>query len=224
MRRGFTLIELLVVIAIIAVLAAILFPVFARAREKARQAACSSNVRQLGLAFLLYVSDYDGLLPMSTSNPDRRCEGYWWFEALDPYVRNSQVYACPSGNPLNFTQRCTCSVLTHYHERYPHLVGDRATYTYDLWDTGPTYSSAPLDQVERPVGKFLIGDGLCYHWHLWDTAMDPAKCGLDLPTWGAIVTAPHVAPHNEGYIVTFLDGHTKWRAAGTMTEDMFLIP
>src|ERR1043165_533038 len=62
-RRGFTLIELLVVIAIIAILAAILFPVFAQAREKARQAACMSNLRQIGLAFAQYVQDYDELLP-----------------------------------------------------------------------------------------------------------------------------------------------------------------
>ncbi len=62
-RRGFTLIELLVVIAIIAILAAILFPVFARAREKARQASCLSNLKQLGLAMLMYVQDYDGVFP-----------------------------------------------------------------------------------------------------------------------------------------------------------------
>jgi prepilin-type N-terminal cleavage/methylation domain-containing protein len=223
-QRAFTLIELLVVIAIIAVLAAILFPVFARAREKARQASCGSNLRQLGVAFTMYAGDYDGCLPLSTSNPDRRCEGYWWYEALAPYVRNRQLYACPTGNPLNFTHTCTCSVRTHYYERYPHLVGARATYTYGLWDGGPTYSALPIDSVQHPAEKFLIGDGLCYHWHRWDAPMDPAKCGLDLPTWGAIVTTPRVAPHSGGYAITFIDGHTKWCGAGAMTEAMFLVP
>ena len=70
-RRGFTLIELLVVIAIIAILAAILFPVFARAREKARQASCASNVRQLGMAYLMYLSDNDGLYPAPCHRADR---------------------------------------------------------------------------------------------------------------------------------------------------------
>jgi prepilin-type N-terminal cleavage/methylation domain-containing protein/prepilin-type processing-associated H-X9-DG protein len=226
MRCGFTLVELLVVIAILAVLAAILFPVFARAREKGRQASCTSNLRQLGTAFHLYVADYDSRLPLSTTDYYQRCQGFWWYESLDPYVRNSQVYACPSGGPGNFSNRCNCSVQTGYLGRYPHLMDGKATYTYDLWDTanGPRYSGLKLDQVSRPAEKFLIGDGLCYHWHVWDLPMDPTKTGLPPQTWGAIVTDPEVAPHNGGYGITFLDGHTKWRAAPMMTEDLFAVP
>jgi prepilin-type N-terminal cleavage/methylation domain-containing protein len=90
MRKGFTLIELLVVIAIIAILAAILFPVFAKAREKARQASCASNLKQIALAILWYAQDYD-----------ERTQGYQggvgsWHLLIEPYVKNTQVFACPS--------------------------------------------------------------------------------------------------------------------------------
>ena len=88
MRRckGFTLIELLVVIAIIAILAAILFPVFARAREKARQASCLSNEKQLALGLLMYCQDYDEQMPASDD----------WATVIYPYIRNSEILNCPS--------------------------------------------------------------------------------------------------------------------------------
>jgi prepilin-type N-terminal cleavage/methylation domain-containing protein/prepilin-type processing-associated H-X9-DG protein len=110
MRRGFTLIELLVVIAIIAILAAILFPVFARAREKARQTSCLSNLKQLALASVMYRTDYDGtMMPwmhyipgydmfgvMQNSGDMLSTYNYWplW---LMPYVKNNQIFFCPSG-------------------------------------------------------------------------------------------------------------------------------
>ena len=94
MKRGFTLIELLVVIAIIAILAAILFPVFAKAREKARQASCLSNVRQLMTAILSYAQDYDESLPLT---PDPGAMSYlWWDITVQPYIKNTQVLVCPS--------------------------------------------------------------------------------------------------------------------------------
>src|SRR6476619_5756502 len=100
-RRGFTLIELIVVIAIIAILAAILFPVFARAREKARQAQCASNYRQIGTALTMYCQDYDEILPL-----------YWDVNTpeiiIQPYVKNLEIVRrCPSaqdivtGSPTN---------------------------------------------------------------------------------------------------------------------------
>jgi prepilin-type N-terminal cleavage/methylation domain-containing protein/prepilin-type processing-associated H-X9-DG protein len=91
-RRAFTLIELLVVIAIIAILAAILFPVFAKAREKGRQASCLSNLKQIGLGMIQYTQDYDELLPGN----------YWgnssttWMANIQPYIKNYQIYGCPS--------------------------------------------------------------------------------------------------------------------------------
>jgi len=85
-RRGFTLIELLVVIAIIAILAAILFPVFARARENARKANCASNLKQIGLAILAYAQDYDEMLPKySLKNVPTTAND--WHEVIDPYIK-----------------------------------------------------------------------------------------------------------------------------------------
>jgi prepilin-type N-terminal cleavage/methylation domain-containing protein/prepilin-type processing-associated H-X9-DG protein len=95
MKKGFTLIELLVVIAIIAILAAILFPVFSRAREKARQTSCLSNLKQLGLAFLQYAQDYDECFPMLRTYPATGSALlYPW--TLEPYHRNWQIWYCPS--------------------------------------------------------------------------------------------------------------------------------
>src|ERR1700753_2397885 len=82
-RSGFTLIELLVVIAIIAILAAILFPVFAQAREKARQTTCVSNMKQIGLAVLMYANDYDEQLPWGYADPIRTT----WYDLVEPYVK-----------------------------------------------------------------------------------------------------------------------------------------
>ena len=104
--KGFTLIELLVVIAIIAILAAILFPVFARARESARRASCLSNLKQLGLAALMYCQDYDETLPACCAFPG----GAWavapyysipFKDCLTPYVKNEQIWRCPTGAKID---------------------------------------------------------------------------------------------------------------------------
>ncbi len=96
--EGFTLIELLVVIAIIAILAAILFPVFSQVRDKARQASCTSNLKQLGLAYSMYREDYDGHFPPAWSFPNgwNQCPQLTWMDFCQPYIRNVQIFACPS--------------------------------------------------------------------------------------------------------------------------------
>src|SRR5512143_91359 len=90
-KRGFTLIELLVVIAIIAILAAILFPVFAKAREKARTSACQSNLKQMALAMRMYAGDYDDCFVLTLDQAPRT-----WTRRLYPYVKDRAIYGCPS--------------------------------------------------------------------------------------------------------------------------------
>src|ERR1043166_5863798 len=98
-ERGFTLIELLVAIAIIAILAAILFPVFAQAREKARAISCLSNMKQLGTSLAMYATDYDGSL-MQTSYEHPTLKIHWSY-IVQPYVKNQQIFVCPSdSNPV----------------------------------------------------------------------------------------------------------------------------
>ena len=119
MKKGFTLIELLVVIAIIAILAAILFPVFAQAREKARASSCLSNTKQFGTALILYMDDYDetypphssldpSTVPTDPNSPSNKFSGHWsdwwisvkysnWMDSLYPYVKNNSMFVCPSG-------------------------------------------------------------------------------------------------------------------------------
>lgn len=95
-RPGFTLIELLTVIAIIGILTALLFPVFAKAREQARKASCASNLRQLGVALLLYVSDHDQKLPTMAAKPTVTPDLPRMPDVLWPYTKSQQVYACPN--------------------------------------------------------------------------------------------------------------------------------
>ena len=106
-KRGFTLIELLVVIAIIAILASILFPVFAQAREKARQASCSSNIKQMANAVLMYAQDFDGFYPQLHLSPGPRPDIFeirYWYLLLPAYVKNFSIYVCPScGSDTKYT-------------------------------------------------------------------------------------------------------------------------
>ena len=104
MKKGFTLIELLVVIAVIAILAAIIFPVFAKAREKARQAACASNEKQIGLAISQYVQDNDEIMvPRNVS--DGGPYDHVWTQIMQPYVKSQHVFQCPS-NPRGGQSLC----------------------------------------------------------------------------------------------------------------------
>jgi prepilin-type N-terminal cleavage/methylation domain-containing protein len=107
-HKGFTLIELLVVIAIIAILAAILFPVFAKAREKARQSTCQNNLKQLGIGFTQYTNDFDEKFPVLDN----------WAEAIYPYVKATAVYKCPDDSTSNSTVASPVANTTAYPVSY----------------------------------------------------------------------------------------------------------
>ncbi len=141
MKRGFTLIELLVVIAIIAILAAILFPVFARAREKARQSSCLSNQKQIALGWHMYVQDYDERIPPYS----RKVDGEWILrvhDIIDPYIKNTQVWKCPSGGHDNSNQ-----IAYGYNCYY---LGD--------WRPSPP-SAYTLAEITYPAECFVFGEG-----------------------------------------------------------------
>ena len=135
---GFTLIELLVVIAVIAVLAAMLFPVFARAREKARQTKCLSNLRQIGLALDMYCADHDDTYPLPSHIAPAP---YFWEDALHPYLRNEQVLRCPSVD-----RRADPFIRWDYgwNRRLPGLL---------------LAGSLMRDEIVNPSGTIIMADG-----------------------------------------------------------------
>lgn len=143
-RKGFTLIELLVVIAIIAILAAILFPVFAKAREKARQSSCISNVKQIMTAVNMYSQDYDEVLPCAYTwgYPD---PWVFWPHQLEPYIKSWDVYDCPS-NPLKGRKN------VNYHGTiYPILP------TYAMTAAIIAAPGISMAAVTTPASKWLLG-------------------------------------------------------------------
>jgi prepilin-type N-terminal cleavage/methylation domain-containing protein/prepilin-type processing-associated H-X9-DG protein len=197
-NTGFTLIELLVVIAIIAILAAMLFPVFARAREKARSVSCLSNLKQLGTAAVMYADDYDEMYVAHCHRPDLSGPVLaYWFEMLQPYVRNWQLIVCPShkgavgGHGIIGSYGYICTGFT-YNPASPNYVGL------------PHYGS--LAQVYYPTRMIMIGESskatcrVCPDYHVQD---------------GEHIPPVHHYPadlsrHNGGANYMFFDGHAKW--------------
>ena len=200
-RRGFTLIELLVVIAIIAILAAILFPVFSRARAKARQAACQSNMKQLGLAMTMYSQDYDSTLPMYSMLFGNGADNSTWDVVILPYMKNRQILFCPDnkmqGNALAGAQ----GSLRGYAE--PRMLGQPAG------DKDPR--CVTLDQPPNPSKTVMLLEkgGNPIGW--W------ADAGCEYPDqMGKDKVYPAIGmPHNGGKNFLFLDGHVKWYGVGS---------
>ncbi len=187
MRKGFTLIELLVVIAIIAILAAILFPVFARAREKARQASCLSNVKQIQLAILMYVQDYDEKFFLGRQTMGGRY--YYWYHMVQPYVKNNQIWYCPSHDK-------SMSAVAYGWNIYGRTYGNGMGY-YDGAPRTYTGERLTLAEIPKPASTIDIADAatsyLTYRGYLILTGL-----------------SYYPSVHNGGGNYGYVDGHAKW--------------
>lgn len=186
-QRGFTLIELLVVIAIIAILAAILFPVFARAREKARQSSCLSNVKQIGLGFLQYAQDYDEMwVPAAQyGNPTPPPAYLTWPGLLQPYIKNTQLHRCPSDATYGWN-------------------GGLSNTTSVGYGMNRLCSTLSLGNMKAPAQLIVMGDAGVLadgtsRYYLIDGTVDQAD--------NAVPPRPN---HNDGANMCFGDGHGKW--------------
>lgn len=193
-KHGFTLIELLVVIAIIAILAAILFPVFARAREKARTTSCQSNMRQVGLALSMYKNDHDDYNVATISGATG------WTGLLDPYMKNTQILVCPSradnsvcGYTLNVElagvsdaaigNPATCVHLWDSDQNHPAAYGDYTSPTDGHCTTldnanNNTYPSRPDDARHNDGVNALFHDG---HVKWYRFSQDGLNCLRVMP-------------------------------------------
>ncbi len=193
-KTGFTLIELLVVIAIIAILAAILFPVFARARENARKSSCQSNVKQLGTANMMYAQDYDErTLPYSTLPSGG---GVSWYDLVQPYVKNTNVLVCPSQ-----------SISTLWQGRRVSYGINRTTGC--LGEGG--YDGVALARINYPAETLLFVETRA---HDNESEAFPTFYAPPGNTWGSFGTLSD--RHMEGCNCAFYDGHVKWAKRTTI--------
>lgn len=224
-KQGFTLIELLVVIAIIAILAAILFPVFARARENARRASCMSNLKQIGLGVMMYTQDYDELYPPATATIAQTPQGgfwsttynFWfWPQIIYPYTQSTQVYFCPSSDS-NAT--FSASQTSNY--------GANLMIMREV-ESSPTYIPLSLATVNSPATKYLIMDA--GKWR-----MDPVHVTTTSSGWawlpgsgpsgatGFYATSQpsdwNSGRHFDGVNVAFADGHVKWLKSSVVYQE-----
>ncbi len=215
-HRGFTLIELLVVIAIIAILASILFPVFARARENARRSSCASNLKQIGLATMQYVQDYDGkyfwrcygsaTLTDAPGDP-AHCATYWGPNGttgassgfLQPYVKNTQIFTCPSGNattayPSGYAYNLVAGVPASYgHTILSESVVERASEMIAFYDTTWALQGYPPTTASWTSGTWNVN--FC-------------KVAGQSP---CLTENQHYGRHLDGANASYMDGHVKWQ-------------
>jgi prepilin-type N-terminal cleavage/methylation domain-containing protein/prepilin-type processing-associated H-X9-DG protein len=220
-KAAFTLIELLVVIAIIAVIAAILFPVFARAREKARQAACLSNEKQIAHAVRLYMDDYDGAFPfvlaasansawsivnMGDGGKKPVVPGVTGLEpqfqlvtVVAPYVKNQSVWYCPSVGP-DYVWQAAIDAGVWKKGMTMRTQGTSYWYTYLAWPNPYVFQQA----------KFMGGksDAILLEPSRWPMVSDSPQ---GFPYTGSLVDPPSsVVPHSAGLNVAYGDGHAKY--------------
>ncbi|HAH85909.1 MAG: DUF1559 domain-containing protein [Armatimonadota bacterium] len=189
-QKGFTLIELLVVIAIIAILAAILFPVFAKAREKARQTGCSSNLKQLANSMLMYAQDYDERFPDLVVK-DSDGKDVSWSNLLVPYIGGAKwddILSCPS--------------VSKAQAKAANLGGNLTFYGYNYYYLG-YYRLADIANPSETVMLCDIGvkdDGTITYPHHVNRPSHATYGGICRPA----------SRHNDGCNIAWVDGHVKW--------------
>jgi prepilin-type N-terminal cleavage/methylation domain-containing protein/prepilin-type processing-associated H-X9-DG protein len=221
--RGFTLIELLVVIAIIAILAAILFPVFAQAREAARKSTCQSNLKQIGLAFSMYRGDYDEFMPLGNHPTNSTCDtnllrtGWegWISNPVMTYVKNKGIWSCPSDARLgdglrNDNGRCGAAGTAAYVANESNLY--KISYGYNYMGvnqgTGNTGNSMPGFQANeaaclRPADQAILWDS-ANRWMDYNGGFWPRDIANYLnKNWA------YGARHGQQLNFLYMDGHVK---------------
>ena len=216
MKRGFTLIELLVVVAIIAIIAAILFPVFAQVRDKARQAGCLSNCRQIGLGLMMYAQDYDEILPEAW--------GGWpqtiWAHNIQPYVKNLAVWTCPSRPNQRWEGGINNRPGTGgYGKEADRRLGYglNTTWTDEKDGLGcPAHcglgrAPTPMSQIAAPAEFIIAADSRAYEPKTYgDAYSDTVQVQYYAKGKQLWLPAEPEFRHNEGAVVIFGDGHAKW--------------
>lgn len=212
---GFTLIELLVVIAIISLLAAILFPVFGRARENARRTSCLSNVKQMGLGIQQYTQDNDERLPMYQAIFAGSSYQSWHW-AIMPYVKSKQIFVCPSaqrvapyGNPSSGSYNTGCDPLYVPPSPGTFFGGYGMNYTY-LGNVGASVTIASIPKTSETIfageTNGITTTRVIYNPRLWSTAWSGTPpCGMPT-TYGDGFADWHFDGNN----LLFCDGHAKW--------------
>jgi prepilin-type N-terminal cleavage/methylation domain-containing protein/prepilin-type processing-associated H-X9-DG protein len=224
-RQGFTLVELLVVVAVLAIIAALLFPLFARAKERSRTAACASNMKQLAVAWHLYASDYDETFPLTVSLRSPGLGYVYWMEVIDPYVKGGvqrpekgetpsgkaqSIYTCPNywlpapdmdeeGNPVDAYASAV--------GRYPLASYAPSIYVTPHWSLLETKTDPELGQlgtlasVHEPSRLVLLGENHDFRMEIWGTG-------------GANNFTRAARRHHGGANYAMVDGHVRWFRGG----------
>ena len=205
-KKGFTLIELLVVIAIIAILAAILFPVFARARENARRASCQSNLKQIALGVFQYKQDYDEKLP-TVATPYAAPGPYGWADAIQPYLKSTQIYQCPSETTAPQANPQLAGYTDYWINASATSLSDASftssSLTVLLGDGDGTAPSAGSDYGSQ--SRYINRAGAAL-----GGVTTTATCATTLTTPTNAITDKGASRHLDGGNYAFADGHVKW--------------